>query len=217
MSDGGRNPLMRVTESAPRKGGTMKKTSFAKRLELMSACPESIEWVGAKSAEEAWNTCENPSWMLWLLERTIEDRSDAHRRVVLCACDFARLTLPEWEEYAPDDKRPHETIATAEAFANEWLMKPESNEKSAADATRSVADAERSAADAARSAADAARSAATAARAADAVMSAAYAVMSAAYAARSAAYAARCAATAACCDIIRKHFPECPLQEKGNK
>ena len=39
--------------------------NFKEELIKMGACQETIEWVGDKSFEEAWNTCHRGDWMLW--------------------------------------------------------------------------------------------------------------------------------------------------------
>ncbi len=83
---------------------------FADKLQQIDACDEAIEWVGSRSAAEAWRDCPRGDWMLWLLARVGADR----RRIVLAACECARTALP----YVPEgEDRPRIAIETAEAWA----------------------------------------------------------------------------------------------------
>ena len=45
------------------------KTLKEELIEL-KACEEAIKWVGEKTPEEAWNTCERGDWMWWLIWKT---------------------------------------------------------------------------------------------------------------------------------------------------
>ena len=55
------------------------------QLKQMNACSDAIDWIGARTIEQAWNECHNINWMLWLLCRIA--RND--RRCRLAAADFA--------------------------------------------------------------------------------------------------------------------------------
>jgi hypothetical protein len=68
--------------------------TFRERLVELRACDESREWVGNKTIEEAWKTCENPQWMLWILIKTDFDLIDP-------VCDMAEGVL----HLVPEDKR----------------------------------------------------------------------------------------------------------------
>lgn len=46
----------------------MTRMNFAEKLMEMYACPEAIEWVEDRSLSKAWRACQNPEWMMWLLE-----------------------------------------------------------------------------------------------------------------------------------------------------
>lgn len=39
---------------------------FRDRLISIEACQESIEWVGNRSAQKAWQECPSPYWKIWL-------------------------------------------------------------------------------------------------------------------------------------------------------
>ena len=119
------------------------KISLARRLALLEACPEAIEWVGRKKAQSAWDKCERGDWMMWLIQRCeIKDGSPEHKSVIRCSIDFAKLSLPEWEKYS-STREPHLAIEAAERFVNEWSQEAGSAARaavySAADSAGSAA------------------------------------------------------------------------------
>jgi hypothetical protein len=154
---------------------------FADKLQQIDACDEAIEWVGSRSAAEAWRDCPRGDWMLWLLARVGADR----RRIVLAACECARMALP----YVPEgEDRPRIAIETAEAWARGEAT------------TEQVRAAAVPAADAAE-AADAYYAYAVAAYAGYSAADAGYA---------GAAACGRYMPKARSADIVRKHFPVPP-------
>jgi hypothetical protein len=50
--------------------------TFREQLVELDACYESLKWVKNKTIEEAWKTCENSEWMIWLLNQTGLDLID---------------------------------------------------------------------------------------------------------------------------------------------
>lgn len=38
------------------------------KLAQLGACEKAVAWIGDKAAQEAWDACENPLWMLWALD-----------------------------------------------------------------------------------------------------------------------------------------------------
>ena len=87
-----------------------KTETFAEYLDSIGACEEAVEWVGTKTAQEAWDTAERADWLLWLLAKTAERKS-----VVRIACACARTAL----KYAKDDElRPLRAIEAAEAWCD---------------------------------------------------------------------------------------------------
>ena len=86
----------------------MSKT-FKTILIEFRACGEAKEWVGDKTLEEAWETCERTDWMLWLAAKAEVDR----KTVVLAACAVARTAL---QYVKPGELRPLNAIETAEAW-----------------------------------------------------------------------------------------------------
>jgi len=49
---------------------------FRDKLVKLEACSESLKWVKNKTIEEAWETCENSDWMIWVLSQTDLDLID---------------------------------------------------------------------------------------------------------------------------------------------
>ena len=197
------------------------------RIDALGACTGSTDFLlNHRSAQEAWDTCERGSNMLWLLGRLSgKSGSMKRRKLVLAACDCAALarkhthgaarkafdrcqrTARDWARgkncVTLDDVRS----AAAAVYAAAWAASAASAVYAA-----SAADAASSAADAAY--ANAAASSAADAAAADAADAASYAAADAADAADAAAYAASAAAHAAtlkrCAVIVRKHSPHPP-------
>ncbi len=44
--------------------------SFQDDLIRLEACKKAVDWVGNKTLDEAWQTCTEGGWMLWMLNRT---------------------------------------------------------------------------------------------------------------------------------------------------
>jgi hypothetical protein len=191
-----------------------------KRLKSLGACNEAVKWCSDQpNAQAAWDACEHPDWMVWLLAKTAgEPGSAAHRRVVLLCCDLAATAL----QYVPQsEKRPAAAIRLARRWARGDATVTMEVLRLAADAAYTAA----YAADAAYTAADAdAYAAYTAAYAAAyAAYTAADAAADAASYAADAADAAAAAAAAAAADaaayqrtrvrlagMIRRRYPKPP-------
>ncbi len=60
--------------------------TFKDQLEKLNACNQSLEWIKDKTIEEAWKTCKNPNWMLWILTKTDLNLADP-------ICDMAERVL----------------------------------------------------------------------------------------------------------------------------
>jgi len=188
-------------------------------LSEISACSEAVAWVKStkcRSLESAWKKCERGDWMLWYAAKKAGPVGDKRRkRLVLAACECARLSLPVWEKRYPDDKRVSECIETAEKWAKneatlEALRVSRQNcyDAAYAVATNNINDASDATSAYAAASADAASSAdyVSYTCAADAVSAAS--ADDASYAAY-AAYA-RTASLKKCADIVRKHYPTLP-------
>jgi hypothetical protein len=177
----------------------MQKTC-AELLRGVGACREAVDWSEqfGTDRQSAWVGCKRGDHMLWLLGRLSgPPDSDSRKAVVVCACECARLALPQYEVRHPDDRRPRNAIETAERHCE-----GKTTLKEVRDAAVDAVDAD--------AAYDAAYAAAAAAAYAAAYAAAAYAYAAyAAYAADDAA-AARSERLAECADIVRKHFPITP-------
>ncbi len=68
--------------------------TFRDQLKKLNACDASLEWVKDKTIEEAWETCENSEWMIWVLTQTCFDLIDP-------ICDIAEGIL----HLIPEDNR----------------------------------------------------------------------------------------------------------------
>jgi len=60
--------------------------TLIEKLFELKACPDSLDWVGDKTIEEAWSTCERSDWMIWFLAKTDLDLIDP-------ICDIAERVL----------------------------------------------------------------------------------------------------------------------------
>jgi len=73
--------------------------TFKEYLKKLGACKADIEWVGHKTRQEAWNDCQEPDWMLWLIG---EEKLLDNRQLRLLAADFAEEALPLFETEYPN-------------------------------------------------------------------------------------------------------------------
>jgi hypothetical protein len=63
--------------------------SFKEILVTIDACDDARDWVGDRTAEQAWAECPRGDWMLWLLSR-LKPGQELHRPLVRCSVEFAR-------------------------------------------------------------------------------------------------------------------------------
>lgn len=74
---------------------------------------ELARWAETQpSLATAWRNCERSDWLLWLLAKRPLDEN-AHRKLVLCACEIARTVIKHVPE---DDGRPLAAIDAAERW-----------------------------------------------------------------------------------------------------
>jgi len=198
------------------------------KLNKLSACGSAVREASKfNSGQKAWDNSVRGDWMLWLVGKTSgKPESKKRKKLVLCACECARLALIHVPK---GELRPLKAIETAEAWTRgeatiEEVRVARRAYAAAAYAAAAyaayAADAAYAAYAAAAYAAAAYAAADTAAYAAAYAADAAYAAADAAYAAAdTAAYAAADAADAAakrktlkqCADIVRKHYPKVPV------
>ena len=178
--------------------------SLQRKLRLLRACGEAIEWVGQRDFANAWAECERPDWMLWLVGKMADEGGwPDKKKVVLLAADIAESVLPIFEKEYPKDGRPRNAIEAARGWADGKVALKDVR-AAAAYAAAAAADAYAAAYAAAAAAAAAAAYAAADADADAAAAAAAYAAAdadadaaAADAAADAAAYAADAAADAA--------------------
>lgn len=198
-------------------------TKFQRWLETHNACLEARMWVGDKTFAQAWDGCDRPDWMFWV----VGAHGRNQRATVLAAAAIARTALCQ---VPPGELRPLRAIEAAELWAAHPSRDTRANAYDAYAAARAV-DAydvygayAASAVRAAVSAVSAVRAACTsfaAVRATHAAAHAASAYDAASNAARAAAHAAHASAAAHTynaavswtdqnkiqCDIIRLTIP----------
>ena len=160
---------------------TTQRTKLSALLLKLKACPEAREWAAPYATlQDAWDACERPDWMLWLIAELDKGYSP---RLRLTACDIARTAL----KYVPaGEDSPRLAIECAERYARG---------EATADELAATRDAARAAA---RAAAGAAAWAAAGTAALDAARAAAWAAVGT---------AAWAAAWDAQCHIIRARIP----------
>ena len=177
----------------------MSMKNHIEQLNKLGACEEAIDWAkGYKSAQTAWRYCKRGDWMLWVLGKVC-DGDEMHKKVVLAACECARLSLT----HVPDgEDKPRIAIETTE----KWVRG-----EATIDDIRTAAYAVYLAYAAAYTAYI---TAVYPAYAAYAAYTTAHAAAYASAAAHATSYAsatdAKEEALSKCADIVRKHFPKAP-------
>jgi hypothetical protein len=150
--------------------------NFKEKLIELDACDLALDWMdknGITTIGESWEKCPRGDWLLWVAAR-FGLTPERHKKIVLAACEIARMVL----KYIPEgENRPLRAIEAAEAWATgDGTIEDVRVAADAADKAAGTAD---------KAAAHAANAAAHAANAANA----AYAVYAASYAAYATAYA----------------------------
>jgi hypothetical protein len=90
----------------------MTNAQLKRKLKLLGACSEALEWLGKRDLETAWKECERPRWMLWLAGEIVD-----RKLLVKAACKCAELVLPIYEAKYPKDKRVRNCIAVTLKWA----------------------------------------------------------------------------------------------------
>lgn len=93
-----------------------KAKNWYSRIASLGPCGDEREWAESKqNAKEAWESCDRGDWMLWLVEKISDQQGiPSHRKLVLTACECARLSL---KYVTKGDERPRIAIETAERWA----------------------------------------------------------------------------------------------------
>ena len=189
---------------------------WSKKLEALNACEEAVEFARQhRSLLSAWNDCECPDWMLWLISKSLPDdpTTPSRRKFSGCVNAIAKRSLKHAGEYRArieptiravarwTRSDPHMTLELLSAAGSAaWSAAWSAAQSAAGSAGRAAWSAESAAGSAAWSARSAAWSAAQ-----SAAWSAAWSAGSAAGSAAES--AAESAEQKAQCRIIRKHYP----------
>ena len=90
--------------------------NFQNKLIKMDACNDAVKYCqGYKTLSSAWDVCERGDWMLWLVGKLSgPTESPSRKKLVLCACECARLSLKYVKE---GELRSLKAIETAEKWA----------------------------------------------------------------------------------------------------
>ena len=168
---------------------------WSNSIVALDACPPGFEWASSQpSLADAWRTCTNGSWMIWLAAKIHGAGRDTPEQVALwhARADCAASVLHIYESKFPNDRRIRDCIQAVRDYADGAI---DSDALSCAAYAAYAAAANASAAPA-----YAANAAYAAAKAANAAAYAAYAV----YAAATAAYAAKAAYAANAVDASNR-------------
>ena len=67
---------------------------LARRIGEAHACPPACAWLSLQtSPEQAWRTCRQGDWLLWIVMRTCELGDDQHRGAVRAALEIIWSSL----------------------------------------------------------------------------------------------------------------------------
>ena len=175
----------------------MKKT-LVEHISHISPCQEAISWLESLPAsttpQKAWDACENGSWMIWLIGKTIKSEpwSDDRKPFLACALDCALTVKHLWRKISA------KKIGDAVAVMRKWI-KGVATKEDVSEARRDIyADAYTTAATYAVYTATYAACAADAASADAACFEAVFAS------------ASRLASQKQMAAIVRKHYPKPP-------
>ena len=108
----------------------MNHIQFVKFLKKVKACYEALQMVKDKkwTMKQAWDNSPRADWMLWLYSK----RKPNKKKALMVAIYSARLSLKDFEDKYPEDKRPRQAIEAAEAVVKKDTPAAESAAWSAA-------------------------------------------------------------------------------------
>jgi hypothetical protein len=98
---------------------TQKPTRLDRLLKKLGACSDAREWAkDYKTPAAAWAACENPEWMLWVLN-SCDLINDRNNRLFACGC-VRNTPLADgrkvWDLLT--DERSRTAVEVAERFAD---------------------------------------------------------------------------------------------------
>ena len=87
---------------------------FIEQLRKWNACEGAHKWARKfETFQEAWDKCERPDWMFWLMRKMI-NKGCTEEEIIFATCKCARLVL----KYVPKgENRPRIAILTNEYWA----------------------------------------------------------------------------------------------------
>ena len=92
------------------------RENWIKPIAKLDPCKDALIWAkDFDNLDDAWQACERGDWMLWLLGKLAgSPKSKSRKKLVLAACQCARLALPHIQK---GELRPLKAIETAEAWS----------------------------------------------------------------------------------------------------
>lgn len=101
-------------------------SNLEKYLKQLGACKEAREWAASYSTlQEAWDACENGSWMLWLVAKRAGGKAWSNERkpVLAAALDCAETVKHLWPEGSAAQ------VAGAIGVLRQWIAGTASTEQ----------------------------------------------------------------------------------------
>ena len=87
------------------------------QIKHFEPCVEAVEWLGDKTFDEAWATCERGDWMLWAYARLYYDRN---RELVGCVAECVATI-----QHLMTDQRSVDVLKACKKYANGEISKEE--------------------------------------------------------------------------------------------
>jgi hypothetical protein len=88
-------------------------------LEDLSACKTPRDWARGKSLLKAYQTCNEPHWIIWLLKEMEGNKGwPNNKNIRLALCDCAAFALAVFEKAYPKDKRLRVILKDSRKYAN---------------------------------------------------------------------------------------------------
>lgn len=73
----------------------MNAEQFAEKLNQLNACNDARAWAAEKTLSQAWQECQKPEWMLWLLGRSTANKT----AIATIAVEIAELSAANASAY----------------------------------------------------------------------------------------------------------------------
>ena len=112
-------------------------SNFKQQLIEISACKESIVWVGDRTFEQAYNDCHRGDWLLWLHAKTADLTIYANHRLLT----LAKAKCANTVRHLMKNKRSTKAVDVAIAYGEGRATREELAAAAAAAAAYAAADA----------------------------------------------------------------------------